>query len=878
MSTLLAPLGASFALHLLLKTTLLLALAGAVALLLRRASAAARHLVWTLAVAGLLALPLVSLLLPAWTVPVEAPLLGAVEGAPAVAPAALPAGTPAAAAQGEIPAQAFAPAGPPPAGWTAEAPAAAAPWTLLSTGEWLLAGWALGAALLLLRLAAGWWGVRRLARQAEPVADPEWTWLLKDLCWILDVQRPVRLLRSRSSTMPVTWGTLRPTVLLPADADAWPAGRRRVVLLHEMAHVARRDCLVQALADLACALYWFNPLSWYAARQLRAERERACDDQVLAAGARASDYAGHLLEVARAFRPVGMAGAAAIAMARPSQLEGRLLAVLDSARSRRTPGRRARRVGAAATALLLLPIATLRAGAAPVKEEATPELPALRVSAPAPRAQAQARADFHWRGRIAPGRSLAIRGVNGAVIAGPASGAEAEVRAVKRAGRRGSPEEVQVRLVEHGGGVLVCALYPSRGERPNECRPDGGEVNTRGNDTEVEFTVLVPQGVRFEGRTVNGAVRAESLRGDVEAATVNGEIRVSTTGVAEAVTVNGAIHASLGSARWPEGLRFRTVNGAIDVTLPADASAEVRAKTLNGSISADFPLTLRRSEVVGRSAHGTVGRGGPELSLETVNGAIRVQRAGGGRGEAAAAHAEVEVQVDAVASVTVEDTPHRRRARAGSAHGKGKWKLDARSPETRALLADPDAGVRRVAAWSLGDGGDRAAVAPLGGVLREDRDAEVREMAAWALGEIGSADAVAPLRDAARRDPSREVRATAVWALGEIGHETAVPALVAALRDGDAGVRRTAAWALGEIGDASAAEPLRAALRDADPGVRKTALWALSNLPGEVARPAVAGATRSEDPELRRLALDVMAGSPWPMPWPWPMPRPRPTP
>src|SRR4051794_8922157 len=163
--------------------------------------------------------------------------------------------------------------------------------------------------------------------------------------------------------MPMAWGVLRPSVLMPADADEWPLERLRIVLLHELAHVRRRDCLTHLLAQAACAVYWFNPLAWMAARRARNERERACDDLVLAMGTRGSDYAEELLEIARVMRsgrfPAVLAGAT-LAMAHRSQLEGRLLAILDP----RIPRRGVTRGGALATSfaclLAIVPLAALQ--------------------------------------------------------------------------------------------------------------------------------------------------------------------------------------------------------------------------------------------------------------------------------------------------------------------------------------------------------------------------------------------------------------------------------------------------------------------------------------------------------------------------------------
>jgi hypothetical protein len=181
-------------------------------------------------------------------------------------------------------------------------------------------------------------------------------------------------------------------------------------------------------------------------------------------------------------------------------------------------------------------------------------------------------------------------------------------------------------VVQHGGGITICAVYPSPDSRPNECQPgDGGRMNTRDNDVTVAFTVRVPPGVRFVGRTVNGDIGADSLAGPVSLKTVNGEASFSTTAYGEASTVNGSIHGTLGSSDWTEALRFQTVNGSIALDLPADTSTEVRATTVNGSISTDFPISVT-GRVDPRKLSGTIGGGGRSMALETVNGSVTLRR------------------------------------------------------------------------------------------------------------------------------------------------------------------------------------------------------------------------------------------------------------
>jgi DUF4097 and DUF4098 domain-containing protein YvlB len=164
----------------------------------------------------------------------------------------------------------------------------------------------------------------------------------------------------------------------------------------------------------------------------------------------------------------------------------------------------------------------------------------------------------------------------------------------------------------------------------NNCKPgDGGRNNASNNDVKVEFTVRVPAGVHFVGRTVNGDIQAGSLKSDVEAYTVNGNVKVNTAGTALAAkTVNGSVEAALGSANWKHPAEFSSVNGTVSVELPTKASADVHASTINGRIKTDFPLEVT-GRFAGRHVDGRIGNGGPELKINTVNGSINLRQQGG---------------------------------------------------------------------------------------------------------------------------------------------------------------------------------------------------------------------------------------------------------
>ena len=337
-------------LQLLVKASMLVGAALVVQWLIgARSSAAARHLSWSIVVIGLLGLPLLSAVLPTWEVAL--PVSRSLSVAPANGDVGPSPGAPDSIVRSsavDSPSASAAPA--PDAPSVQEKPSMSWPTALVVLYAW-------GALVLLTYLAAEQLSVRRLAMQATEIVDDGWRQMLDECRRSLRIEHPVRLLRSRQHTMPMVFGLRSPAILLPAIADTWDDDRRRAVVLHELAHVSRRDCLTQTLGAIACAAYWPHPGVWWIARRLRIERELACDDLVLTAGTSARDYAGHLLELAHTLGG-GRAPALVVTMARPRQLEGRMLAVMDSGRSRVVPGIRTRLASVAVAAAFLVPLAS----------------------------------------------------------------------------------------------------------------------------------------------------------------------------------------------------------------------------------------------------------------------------------------------------------------------------------------------------------------------------------------------------------------------------------------------------------------------------------------------------------------------------------------
>lgn len=216
--------------------------------------------------------------------------------------------------------------------------------------------WAMGVVVCWGKMACQHFLLYRMVNRCVPVRDEGWNKLLGECSRVLGIRATVRLLERAAADSPVSAGVWSPVVLVPADAMNWSRDRIRLVLLHELGHVARRDVMSQTIGGLACGLYWFNPLYWWGLSQMRKLRELACDDLVLSSGQRATGYADTLLEIARTYRH--RCSLTAVGMAHSSNVESRIMAILDETRRHATLSRAAARALLVSSVLLMCSIAT----------------------------------------------------------------------------------------------------------------------------------------------------------------------------------------------------------------------------------------------------------------------------------------------------------------------------------------------------------------------------------------------------------------------------------------------------------------------------------------------------------------------------------------
>jgi beta-lactamase regulating signal transducer with metallopeptidase domain len=307
-----------------IKSLLLLTVAACVALALRKRPARVRAVIWGMALAGCLLIPVAAPLVPSLPLPMPE----------AIAHLTMPDETVSTVevrlAQVDVEESAR----------IVHAPALAVvePASRFPAVDWislLLTVWAAGAVLMLIRLGVGLWRMTRAVRSAQPVRAPYWDTMLADARNQVGCRRRVRLLASDEVDIPATVGLFRPTIVLPLHADGWVWDRRKAVLLHEIVHITRLDWPARIVARVARAAYWFNPLAWWATRRLDLEQELACDEEVLALGTHASSYACHLLGIARHALPCPAPAIPALGMARKTHLEERIMSILNRSNHRR---------------------------------------------------------------------------------------------------------------------------------------------------------------------------------------------------------------------------------------------------------------------------------------------------------------------------------------------------------------------------------------------------------------------------------------------------------------------------------------------------------------------------------------------------------------
>ena len=360
------------------KASALLAIVWIGSWFIRKRSAATQHRWWVLGFAGCLLVPAVSCVTPAWTLPqtpqwmqlnrfqsadesfAAGPLsVGMVAGESQSISSAQPAEMMTLQPLlddrvGAIQRKPVEPANPIAVVTPKQAdprPVSAFPWAKV-----LLTIWITGVAIVYLRSVWQHWLLHRMLRRCSKLEGADWQSLLSESADLLGVGANVELLQHEAALSPVTAGAWRPVVILPADARSWSRDRQQLILLHELAHVSRRDVLTQTLAELVCGLHWFNPLFWFGLLQMRKLREVACDDLVLSCGQQPAGYADVLLDIAKSYRH--QTYASAVGMARNSNVESRIMAILDKTRRHVKLSPSAARMLFACAAALLCVVAT----------------------------------------------------------------------------------------------------------------------------------------------------------------------------------------------------------------------------------------------------------------------------------------------------------------------------------------------------------------------------------------------------------------------------------------------------------------------------------------------------------------------------------------
>lgn len=700
-------------LMILAKATLVLLAALGVTRIMERGSAVSRHLVWFVSLGALLLIPV----LASWS-PLRLAILPPASAPPTLgAPAALGPSLGAPESSGPT---TIAPtiSSPTSAGSTARVEAAAntvrdivspnTPWFgILSDPKLLFGIWATVAVLFAGWLAFGAMSVSRIIRRSRPLESQDWMNPLWEVADRLELEKAPRLVRSEDAKMPFACGLLHPTIVLPAECDSWTLDRRRAVLLHELAHVRRRDLVGHTVGRFACALYWFHPLVWTAAKRLRSESERACDDLALNCGARASDYAEHLLDIVTGVRHHATP-AVALAMARRKEFEGRMLAILDPELRRRAPSRRQ-------TVGLVGGLAAL----------------SLVVGAAVPVARA---ADAS--GRPSRGASIAT----GAATDTPSFLDEELSQAVRTVERKQVREQTQ--RIDSG-----------------RVRADLGTAIGTAVGTAIGSSVSKSVS-KSVGRSV-GQIVSSTMESVVPAA-INAAIPASAEALAAAIN---SPNAQQGKNDDRPALLANVLKTDTSATLRRVAawglaqfgSSQVGVDALTGAVTRDKDATVRET-----AAWALADARSSAAVIEALTTALRRDTNTKVRATAAWALGSLGDD-DAVEGLTAALSDTSREVRMRSVWAIGSIGPKQAPKQLTALLKDKDSEMRQMVAWALFTIQDPDAVPALTTAMQSETDKDTQRALIRALASTGerSVDAIKSLLDS--KDP--EVREAAIRAL-----------------------------------------------------------------------------------------------------------------
>jgi beta-lactamase regulating signal transducer with metallopeptidase domain len=808
-------MGLPVVVEIILKTTLLLAAAGVAAFALRSSAASVRHLVWSCALAGMIVIPAMTLVLPQWHVG----LIASPEAAPTTE--LVQADNPMLNVGSDVRAETVSIS-------SGVAPVSQAPALVSTRLTWttsLIMLWIGGAIAGLITIAGGLLTLRRISRRSRTLTDSDFVALVDATKKSLGIERRVKIIVAEAAAMPATWGVIHPTVMLPADAESWTEERRRIVLLHELAHVKRNDSLLQMLAQVCCAVYWFHPGVWITARKLRSERELACDEHVLAVGINACDYASHLLEIATRFRPPLNTSIAAVAMARPSQLEGRLVAMLsDNAAKRFRSTPRMRFIAVGSLLILSAPLSAMRPWKTPEEIDGDAITSAMKAIPASP-------ADtFRWKGSVPKGKWVEVYADFSDMRAETARGNEVEIQAIRKIG---PVESYRIVRENTSTGVKFCLV--SAGS--NSCDQDvRGSLKNGVPDARADFVIRLPEGVGLGAHVQRGNIEAE-VKSYVWATSGRGDIAIVTTDLAEASTDRGSISAEFGRRSWKQNLEFLTDNGDVTVVAPRDANMQVEAVSEAGQVTSEFGGRVSRYRS-GQQVMTKAGIGGGALTIHTGRGRAELKKGG----DAVAATSVMTVS-DNSGSVDPKPNPN-FDADTNPDRGVGIDynpdenpipeidKSDETSGSTgeRVPVSIPRGLVDRFSNAAISGWPDAKAIARIRDIaathVKQHENDYVRERSEWALTMVRNGQLIAPMTDALASSDWR-VRAYAAWVLGETQDQRAAEALTSALTDQHWRVRMHAAAGLERTGSAAAVPGLLAALNDSSWQVRLSAIDAL---------------------------------------------------